>query len=388
MKTFDIAIIGSGASGCMCAITAAPSGKKIALIDKNKLPARKLMATGNGRCNLTNITCTPSIKFYNQNIDKYLKRFSQHDALSFFESLGLVWQADSEGRVYPLSGMAKSVIDVINNSLEKYDNISILGEKTVENIEKTGQNFKISLVNDEIITKKLVVASGGNSNVLLENLGVNCKKLCPSLSALKTEKIPKLLNNIRVSPVKITAITSQGKSYSEVGEVLFKENGLSGIAIFNASAFFSREKEFKGKIFIDLMPNIDLNSLIGLLSNRRKIDIKVSKFFDGLCANQLGYYILEKCNIDENRSCIKLKDGEIKSLANSIKNLEFNVNGNYENNQVFSGGAKLENLSENLESKNCKNLFICGEACDVDGICGGFNLQWAWTSGYIVGKAL
>ena len=387
MKEFDIAILGSGASGCMCALTVAPSGKRIALIDKNKTPAKKLMATGNGRCNLSNINDRDSKKYYNQDIDCFIKKFNFADMHKFFNDLGLVVYNDDEGRVYPLSNSAKSVIEVINNALAKYDNISVLNEKTIENIAKIEEKFKISLNGEEIIAHKVVFSLGGNNNHLLMPLNVKCKDVVPSLCSLKTDKKLKNLANIRVSPVKVTA-TLKDKEYSEIGEVMFKENGLSGIVIFNCSTLFARENNFNGKITLDLMPNTSFERLVDLLSKRRKINIKISNFFDGMFVREIGYYLLETCKINEDRLSSQLTRAEIESLAKAIKNLTFNTTAPLDNNQVFSGGADLNDLTPILQSKSCKNLFVCGEACDVDGICGGYNLQWAWTSGFIVGMSI
>ncbi len=386
MKNFEIAILGSGASGVMTAIIASASGKSIALIDKNKLPAKKLMATGNGRCNLSNAVCTPSTAFYNQDIDRFLSRFPTRDTLTFFEELGLCTQTDEEGRIYPLSGSAKSVIEVLNNALAKYDNISVFGEKIIEKVEKCGENYKITCNNDVFIAKKLVIATGGNTHNLLSGLGIKVNPLMPSLCAIKTKENTKLLNGVRISPVKVTA-EHGGAKYQEIGEVLFKDRGISGIAIFNASALFARN-DFSGTITLDLLPNISQKDLIEKLKERRKLAVCVSKFFEGMFVGGIAYYLFEKCKIDENRRCSALTDGEIITLAKAIKNLQFSVNGYYENNQVFSGGIDLHELSTQLEHKTHKNLFFCGEVCDIDGLCGGYNLQWAWTSGYIVGKSL
>lgn len=386
MKNFDVAVLGSGASGCICSIIAGENGKTVALIDKNKMPAKKLMATGNGRCNLTNTNENLSNNF-NQDISKYLSRFDVQNVHHFFERLGLMLYSDEEGRVYPISNSAKSVVDVLNNKINKLGKISVFNEKIIKNIEKIGEKFKISLDDDEIIADKVVFALGGNNNQMLKKLGVSCKPNSPSLSALKTEKSIKNLANIRISPVKVLA-ECNGKKYEEVGEVMFKEQALSGIVIFNSSTLFAREGCFKGKVILDLLPNISFDNLESKLMKRRNLDVKVSNFFDGMFVNQIGYYLLEKCKINENRSCKELNEKEIESLAHAIKHLEFKVTAPLENNQVFSGGAILSDLSDNLEAKSCKGLYVCGEACDVDGICGGFNLQWAWTSGFIVGSSV
>ncbi len=387
MKNFDIVILGSGASGVMCAISASEKGKSIALIDKNKSPAKKLMATGNGRCNLSNTICTPSVNYYNRNIDKFLQKFSPFDAIKFFESLGLCCYHDDEGRVYPLSNSAKSVIDILCNKLEKCENISVFNEKIIQKVEKFGEKFKIICEDEIFIANKLVVATGGNTFNLVQDFGVKIVSSTPSLCALQTKESTKLLNGIRLSPMRVIA-ECDGQRYQENGEVLFKECGLSGIAIFNASCIFARKGNFCGKISLDIMPNIKIENLIVKLKERRALNVKVSKFFEGMLVNGLAYLLFERCKTNENRMSYEISDKEIEMFAKNIKNLQFEVCGFYDNNQVFSGGVDLSELTCNLQHTKHKNLFFCGEICDVDGLCGGYNLQWAWTSGYIVGKSL
>ena len=204
--------------------------------------------------------------------------------------------------------------------------------------------------------------------------------------SLKTNS-SKNLANTRLSNVLITA-KHNGKTYQEKGEVLFKESGLSGIAIFNSSSIFARDNDFSGEIAIDLLPNLSQKEVIKLMTERKKLNEKISNFFVGMFANPVGYELLNRVKLDENRSICSLAESEIEKFANLIKSLTFSVKECFDNNQIFAGGVCLDGLNANLESKKVKNLFFCGEVCDVDGICGGYNLQWAWTSGYIVGKSL
>ena len=125
-----------------------------------------------------------------------------------------------------------------------------------------------------------------------------------------------------------------------------------------------------------------------MLDRRKALKLAIPCFFDGLFVKEIAYELLNRCKLNENRTSDKLNDSEIKKLATIIKNLDFTVKGYYENNQVYSGGVKIDALNVNLECKNIKNLYFCGEICDIDGECGGYNLQWAWTSGAIVGKIL
>lgn len=388
MENFEIIILGAGASGCFCALTAGEKGKKILLIDKLSRAGKKLMATGNGRCNLTNKVILPSEKFYNQTIDKYISRFDNVKTLEYFNNIGLETIADQEGRVYPFSNSAKSVIDVINNQLKSYENITLSLENQVEKIEKIGEKFIVYTSNGKFSCQKLVVAMGSKSGEeIIKTLKIKHKPFVPCLIALKTQST-RSLDGIKLSNVKIEAVCGE-KRHIENGEILFKDSGVSGIVIFNASSIFARSNNFSGSINIDLMPHISHEELTKALLKRRKINVKISNFFDGMFVPQIGYYILNNAKIqNEERDSSALSIDEIKSLVNAIKKISLSVKGHYENNQIYSGGVKLDELTDDLESKQVKNLFFCGEICDVDGICGGYNLQWAWTSGRIVGEKL
>ena len=382
MKRYKVIIIGAGASGCMCALKS--KEKRIAIIDTVKTLAKKIMVTGNGRCNLTNIKVTSSN--YNQNIDKFLQKFNENDTIKFFESFGLETYADDEGRVYPISNSAKSVVDVINLALQK--KIDFISEQTVLDVKKSQNEFLVRTNCAEFVCEKLVVASGGGSLFdLIERLGGMQRKTIPSLVSLKSKNVTDL-NGVKVSNVGVTEITEKGTTKSEIGEVLFKENGLSGIVIFNLSALFAREAKFKGQIKIDLLPNTSEHELIEKLTRRKALSVKMDKFFVGMFQNAISNQIFMQSKFNTNKNSANITDNDIKLLAKTIKELCFSVDGCYENNQVFSGGVKLSELDENLMCKKIPNLYFTGEVCDVDGVCGGYNLQWAWTSGAIVGDSL
>ncbi len=386
MEKFDIIILGGGASGLMCAISAAPSGKKILIIDKASSLGKKLMVTGNGRCNLS-FDKDLNENDYNQNLDKYFKILSSKQTIALFNNWCLVCYTDEEGRVYPYSNNAKSVIDVLNNKIENYKNISKLLNTTFEDVEyKNGYIIKTS--NGSFFTEKLVVALGGKSGEnILNQFNIKTKPFVESLVALKTQTT-KYLEGIRISPVKLTIKDNTKIEFCEIGEVLFKDSGISGILAFNASSYFARKGIFDGEINIDIMPNLNKEKIKELLIKRKSLNLPINKMFDGIFMPQIAYFILNLCKIDENRTTIQLKNDEIELIVNTIKNIKFKIKSHYNNNQVYSGGVLLPELTDSLESKKQKNLFFCGEICDVDGKCGGYNLQWAWTSGYIAGVNL
>ena len=377
MRDFETIVVGGGASGCLCALA---SDKKVAIIDKDSKLAKKLLVTGNGRCNLTNLQVDD--KYYNTSIKKYLSVFDNKKTLEFFNELGLVSYSDEQGRVYPISNSAKSVQQVIVNRLSK---TTPFISDTITSIKKEGENFVLAGNNDSYSCKKLVLACAKCE--LLDGLKIKYKAFSPSLCSLKSQST-RNLNNIRVDNVKVSAENNLGQKKSEIGEVLFKESGLSGIVIFNISSLFARQGSFCGKVTIDLLPSLSEGQLLQLLEKRRGLDVLVSDYFDGLFVKEIAYEILNRLKLNENRSCTQLNESELLRIAKTIKNLSFDVKGFYPNNQVYSGGVCLDDLDEKLQHKKVKNLYICGELCDVDGECGGYNLQWAWTSGYIVGKSI
>ncbi len=377
MLSFDTIIIGGGASGCMCAL--ATNNKNIAIIDKDNKIAKKLLVTGNGRCNLTNTNMNST--YFNRDISSFLDKFDYHRTIEFFSDLGLVTFNDEQGRLYPISNSAKSVVSVIENALTK-KSIRTFLDNTVIKIEKNDHKFIVHTDKNQFICNNLVIATGKND--LLDNLKIEYKNFTPSLCALKTNST-KLLTNIRLRDVKVTGCIN-GKYMSDVGEVLFKDSGLSGIAIFDISSLFAREGKFDGKVIIDMLPKEDNESLIKMLHKRKALNCQTRQFFDGMFVKEVAYEIFNRCKIDENKLSTLLTDQEIENFAYIIKNLDYTVKGYYPNNQVFSGGVRLSDLDENLQHKRIKNLYFCGEVCDVDGQCGGYNLQWAWTSGYIVGS--
>lgn len=382
MKIYDVIVLGGGASGCIASIFASKRNKKILIIDQQNKLAKKILVTGNGRCNLTNLVIKENS--YNQNIKNYLKFFDISQTLNFFNKIGLEYYVDEEKRVYPLSNSAKSVTEVLLNQINKL-NIEIKLDCKITQIKKEKNLFYLFSDSKQYISKKLVIATGGNTFFdIIEKMNINIKKFYPSLVSIKLNS-NKNLANIRLSNVEIKIIQNKN-IYKEYGEILFKDGGISGISIFNLSSYLSRTNDFSGKLSIDLLPKFTLKDLISMLKERKTLNIQINKFFDGLFVKQIAYEILNRLKINENRNCSELSISEIESMAKLIKNLSFDIKGFFDNNQVFSGGVNLEDLTSSLESKKIKNLYFCGEICNVDGQCGGYNLQWAWTSGKIVGE--
>ena len=374
MNKYDIIIVGAGASGLYCANLLSKK-YKIALIEKDNKIGKKILATGNGRCNLSNLNINSH--FYNNNIDKYMKIHSVNETLKVFEKLGLKTYSDNEGRIYPLSNSANSVLDILRLNIGNY--VDIYLESTISNIYKEEQ-FIITLhSNEKLSTKYLIYACGGNSLQETQELHSSIKPFQKSLVSLQTDT-NKYLNGVRVDNV-CAKLNIDNKTYCEYGEILFKENAISGILIFNLSAYMARIGNYKQKIVIDFLPNFSEIELKKILEQRQKNNNKLtdSNLLTGIFHPALCRNLLEKANFD-TKNC--------KKMAKIIKNYDIFTKNVLNNNQVYSGGIKLESLTNNLESTQTTDLFFMGECVDVDGLCGGYNLQWAWTSGYIVAKYL
>ncbi len=373
-----IAIIGGGASGVICSIFASKKNDVTLFCCDDKV-GKKLLVTGNGKCNITNLKNFDMA--YNTDITKYLKKFDQMQTIKFFSNLGLVTYSDQEQRVYPFSNSASSVIDVLNNKLKKCGVDVKLNEEVIC-VEQLKNKFKITTTLQSYIYDKVVVSVGSN-NKLLEQLHIKYKPFSPSLVSLKTKEDTHSLAGLRLSNVEVV-LNLNNKKIFEKGEVLFKDKGISGICIFNLSAYLARQNNYNASISIDMMPSYTHEKLLNLLQERLKCDFHNAKeFMQGFFNEKINNNILKTCKIKNED---KITEKNICQLAKAIKQLKFNVIGHYENNQVKSGGILLENLTAALQYKYVNNLFFTGEIIDVDGICGGYNLQWAWTSGKIVGE--
>lgn len=385
MKHFDIIIVGAGASGIMTALALGNSKKSVALLEAGFSVGKKLLVTGNGRCNITNMNM--SSKYFNKNIDNFLSRFNENDLLRFLKSIGLETYSDECGRVYPVSNSAKSVVDVLVKRLRKLKNIDVFTDFLVDNIALRDNKYIVSGNNQTFECEKIVISTGNIPNEFINRFSKNIIKREPSLVALKVKENTKNLDGIRVGNVKVTA-RCKGKMVIDEGEVLFKDSGISGICIFNVSTLYAREKTFSGEIEIDLLPQKTVSETVKMIKERCGIFDEVGEIFTGLFVDAVREEIFRRTKINEKLKTNNLTSDKIKEIANLIHGLKFTVVGNYNNNQVISGGVDLEALNEYLEYKGNNGLFFTGEVVDVDGECGGYNLQWAWTSGYLVGNYL
>ena len=382
MNNFDVIIIGGGAGGLFLASQV--ENKSVLVLEKTEKVGKKILASGNGRCNLSNTNINK--KFYTgDDITCFLNRQESQEVVPYFESLGLEVYADEEGRIYPKSNVASSVLDVLRLDLESTTNVQIKVQEEVISVVQNKGGYLVKTNNAEYFAKAVVMAVGGGVN-LIKNFDLETEKFEPVLCSLKTDKNKGLLG-VRVNPVKATL--KQGTSeIVEHGEVLFKENAISGICIFNLSLYYNQKQ--KASVVLDLLPNESETNLINKLESRKNIfkQNTLSEFFTGFFHKNLAQNIVEKSGLNIKQNVSALSHEDLQKLAHTIKSYTLNVCGKESNNQIHSGGVKLNCLTENLESKKHKGLFILGENLNVQGICGGYNLHWAFLTASIIAKHL
>ncbi|MDI9476296.1 MAG: NAD(P)/FAD-dependent oxidoreductase [Natronincolaceae bacterium] len=403
-----IAIIGGGASGMLAAIIASRNGAVVTIYERMNRIGRKILATGNGRCNLTNVNLKwdnpqcihgSDIRFAGH----ILKQFTVEETIDFFETLGIAHKVEEDGKVFPMSDQASSVLDVLRYELEKLG-VRVICDTEIRKINRSGNKLKIADNNGaEYITDRIIIATGGRSNPnlgsngsgykLAEQLGHGIIKPFPSLVQLKLEaSFLKAIKGVKFDGM--VSIDIDGHILrKEKGEILFTDYGISGPPILQLSriAIEALEDNKQPMIEIDMFPKHDYKELLDLIGLRfsYQYDRPLDFSFIGLINKRLIPIILRESGIHNiNRTCSEVSDKEMEQIIKLLKCWRFKVIGSqsWMHSQVTAGGVNLKDVCPNtLESKIIPGIYFAGELLDIDGDCGGFNLQWAWSSGYVAG---
>jgi len=408
LKT-EVTVIGGGAAGLMAAITAKKNGRDVVILERKDRILKKVLVTGNGRCNLSNTNATNKnyfgIENRKQDINHILNNFLPNDVIDFFENeVGIICNEESRGKLYPLSGQAASIVDGLRFYAQNLG-IPIYTDFYVTKVTKEMFEFKIfSEDKRQINSKKIILATGGISYPELgsngsgyqiaENFGHSLTKLVPTIVQLKTEKHKiKGLRGIKLD-AKVSAFGKNEDKFEKIctyeGELLFTDYGISGNVVFNISFVFPLYKEVEFEV--DFMPKFDYNNLFTILKKRREIlkNMTMEQYFNGMINKKLGQFLTKMSGIPKlSKNISELTDNEIKKICTTLKKYKIKIldtNG-FKNAQVTAGGIPLSEINlENLESKKTKGLYFAGEVMDVYGECGGFNLHWAWASGKFAGE--
>ena len=398
-----VVILGAGASGMVAALSAAETkNRRVLLLERQQRVGRKLLATGNGRCNLTNTGASPA-RYHGAEADfvrPALAAFPPEAALEFFRELGLVTVTEPGGRVYPLSDSANSVVDVLRFALEAsaVELRSSCPARAVRR-EKSG-GFSVVTDAETLRADRLIVACGGAAGLklggvgdgyeLLAMLGHKRTALYPSLAPILTEpEYPRALKGVRAD-CRLRLIGGGETLAETAGELQFTETGVSGPAAFE----LSRAASVGGKgltLTADFFREHPADAVPALLRARRSRfpALNASEALTGMLHNRLGRMLVKYAGLDANAPLSSLSDGDLRRLAQSCRDFRLAVRGvaGFDAAQVTAGGVRTSGFNpETLESWYVPGLFACGEVLDVDGDCGGFNLQWAWASGRLAGR--
>lgn len=403
-RVYDVIIIGAGFCGLISAIKIKDqnSSLKIALIERNSRVGKKILSTGNGQCNLTNSDMNLS-HFHGGDLElvkSVISRYNRENLIKFFNENGVLTVEDNS-KIYPASKQAQSVLDALRFKVDSLG-LDLFTEELVLRVdcERTGRNREKFIVKTQsgnnYYSSSVLLCTGGKSSkhlgsdgsgyILAEKLGHSVTELAPSLVQLKTECVDtKGLKGIK-SAVKLFG-NFNGKEVETEGDLLFTEYGISGNAVFYLSAY----AKVGDVIYSDFAPFISKDELIEFLENKKSCSAYLVKedFLSGVINKQLGKVILKRIGVKDFDG--KIEDLNVKRLVELIKKFPFKVVGNcgFDNAQVTKGGINLKDVNiENLESKKVKGLFFGGEILDVDGDCGGYNLQWAYSSASVVADGI
>jgi predicted Rossmann fold flavoprotein len=402
----SVSIIGGGASGMMAAISAARAGAEVTLFERMPRVGKKILATGNGRCNLTNAHC-PVSRYHGGNdafIGAVLGQFTVDDTLAFFENLGIACKTEDEGKVYPHSDQASAVLDVLRYEVEQLG-VSLVPDADVAAVLPKGKGFAIRLHDGrEFTASRVVLATGGRAGPQFGSNGSGYR-LAQRLGHRVIEPLPGIVSLrlgapflARLKGVKFVG-TVEGRAGGEVlrresGEILFTDYGISGPPVLQVSraVLAASASRPPGQVALDLFPEMTREAVEEHLAARFATQGRkpVEMGLIGLLNKRLIPVVLGEAGIrDHAQPCALLPAAASQALAALLKSWVFEVTGSqsWHDAQVSAGGVAVDDVqATTLESKLRPGLYFCGEVLDVDGDCGGFNLQWAWSSGWLAGR--
>ena len=394
-----IGIIGGGASGMAAALAAAENPHaEVILLERQARVGRKLQATGNGRCNLTNLH-TLEGGYHGDEADfaKFaLEHFDVHATLDWFRSLGLYTVTEASGRVYPYSDQANSVVDVLRFALEKPNITQKMGFE-VEKVKKSNNVFHIESKEETVDCDRLIVACGSvagsklggtmSGYKLLRSFGHHCTKLRPTLVQIKTGwpgigALKGVRANCRASVYHDDELFAES-----IGEMQFTDQGLSGPVMYEISRDVCQEKG-SWCCRLDLLPDLPQEAIEAELIRRKSTNLPTSELLTGILHNRLGRVITQEVGLTPQRPVSELSDYELREVARQVKCFDVSLTEplGMDAAQVTAGGILTKEFNDTtMESRKTPGLYACGEVLDIDGDCGGYNLQWAWSSGRLAG---
>ena len=396
--TYDLIIVGGGASGLAAAVMARRLGASVALVERGARVGKKLLATGNGRCNLTNMGASPADYFGGVDIMAgAMGAFPPSKVMEFFESLGILCLETRGGRVFPLCDQASAVLDALRFAVQESGGEILTNFEAVK-IENRDLFTMTAADGRQVESKRVILATGGPASPsvggtdagfkLFRQMNHRVTGILPALTQLETEVEPiRALKGIRIDGG--ISVLADGKPVaSDSGDILFTEYGLSGTAVMAVSRFaaIALNKGRRVEASVKVLNMAEEDALKLLVSRKSAMPRRLLEdFLTGAANKRLGQTIVKAAGaLPTNREAATLTDSELKTIAHLLVDFRLSVTGTrgFGSAQVTLGGADTGEFSpETLESRRIKGLYACGEALDIDGPCGGYNLQWAWASG-------
>ncbi len=400
MEKIEIAIIGGGASGLFLA-NAVSAAYKTVVFERGERLGRKLSATGNGQGNITNLAASDTDYFSSESdsvarVRKMISAHSDRELTAFFRSLGVILCADERGRVYPSGRQASALTDALRFSLAERG-VDVRLRSRIVDIQKTKDGFLLTAeIGDEKKTQRFLAryvalcaggkaaknfGTDGSAYALVEKLGHTVTPLYPSLVQLKTDTAyTRTLKGIRVGDSGLAAILPSGERIALRGDIIFTDYGVSGDAVFRISAFIADKLAAGVKLSIDFLPETSEEEILQVMEQKRRAfsSLEDGELLFGILNNQVGRAVMKRAN------------GDFARAAKLVKNFQLDVTGSlgFDYAQVTKGGIPLSEVDEHLQSRLVKGLYFAGEILDIDGPCGGFNLQWAYSSAVQVAKGI
>ncbi|MCR5345874.1 MAG: NAD(P)/FAD-dependent oxidoreductase [Lachnospiraceae bacterium] len=398
MKSTDVLIVGGGASGIMAALIAAESAD-VTIVEHNDMLGRKILSTGNGKCNFTNKKM--GIEFYRGSnpsfVSSALSEFTVDNTIDFFKKLG-IYSKDKNGYMYPYSESAASVVTCLAEAV-RTKGIHVYLDENISDI-RVDNGFVVTLSKREICARKIIFATGllagrkcgcdGSAFQYIENFGHTFIDIVPALVHLKSED--SFLKSIagNRAEIKLKLYDNDHLIFEDRGEALFLENGLSGIVSFQASRFvsYALKKGSKVSVKLDLAPDINRDDILALFESGNAYKCAKNALI-GIVSDKIADCIIKRVGLESDKLCADLKKAEIDKIIELLQGFTINITGtrSFEDAQVAAGGVNTDEIyPDTMESKLVPGLYFAGELIDIDGMCGGYNLQWAWSSGYVAGK--
>ncbi|MGE5557247.1 MAG: NAD(P)/FAD-dependent oxidoreductase [Bacillota bacterium] len=399
-----ILIIGGGAAGLTAAIMAARQGADVTVLERMDRVGKKILATGNGRCNLTNVNCDPS-KYHGMDAGFTgipLQIFGAEKTVGFFEELGISCRTEDGGKVYPYSNQASAVLDVLRYELKRLG-VKVRCTAEVGGIFPVAGGFSVMLkTGEKVAGHKIILAAGGKASPqlgsngsgfrLAQELGHSVIKAFPALVQLRLDApFLKGLDGIKFDG-KAAIFDREKILREEEGEILLTDYGISGPPILQLSRVASERLSDKESVWLklDVFPGFTRKDLADILDKKIRLDPDKTVEFSliGLLNKRLIPVVLKEAGIERRKSCREVTFAETANLMKILKGWRLTISGtqSWAQAQVTAGGVSVKEIDPvTLESKLIAGLYFAGEIIDVDGDCGGYNLQWAWSTGYIAG---